>query len=123
MPQVVGGLRRVIVVVVWLFGLEFLSQAKAVLHLMLGVLVERARAVEDLLVLLIVVALGSWFSSDDVVWLAAAILTRLGTFLPIIATIQMVTVVIVATVVVAPVVGAIIAAASWVMSACILVKA
>ena len=31
----------VIVVVVWLFGLEFLSQTEAILHLMLGVLVER----------------------------------------------------------------------------------
>ena len=51
----------VVVVVVWLFGLKLLSQAVAVLHLRLGVLVERARAVEDLLVLLVVVALGARF--------------------------------------------------------------
>ena len=49
---------------------------------MLGVLVERARAIEDLLVLLIVVVLDARFinSGDDVVWPAAAILTRLGSF-------------------------------------------
>ena len=49
---------------------------------MLGVLVERAQAVEDVLVLLIVVALGMRFidSIDDVVWPAAAILTSLGSF-------------------------------------------
>ena len=59
----------VIVVVVRLFGLEFLSQAKAILHLMLGVFVERAQAIEDLLVLLIIVALGARFinGSDNVV--------------------------------------------------------
>ena len=59
----------VVGVVVWFFILELLSQAETVLHLMLGVLVERARAVEDLLVLLIIVALGVRFidSSDDVV--------------------------------------------------------
>ena len=72
----------IIVVVVWLFGLEFLSQAEAILHLMLGVLVERAWAIEDLLVLLIVVTLGARFinGGDDVVWPAVAILTRLGSF-------------------------------------------
>ena len=49
---------------------------------MFGVLMERARAIEDLLVLLIVVALGSRLvnSGDDMVWSAAAILTRLGSF-------------------------------------------
>ena len=50
----------VVVVIVWLFGLEFLSQAETVLHLMLGVLVEGAWAIEDLLVLLIIVTLGTW---------------------------------------------------------------
>ena len=72
----------IIVVVVQLFGLELLSQAEAILHLMLGVLVERARAIEDLLVLLIIVVLGSRLinSGDDMVWSAAAILTRLGAF-------------------------------------------
>ena len=49
---------------------------------MLGILVERAQAVEDLLVLLIVVVLGVRFinGGDDVVWPAAVILTRLGSF-------------------------------------------
>ena len=46
-------------VVVELFVLEFLGQAKALFHLVFGVLVEGARAIEDLLVLLIVVALGA----------------------------------------------------------------
>ena len=48
-----------IVVVVLLFILEFLSQAKVVLHLVLAVLVERTWAFEDLLVLLVVVVLGA----------------------------------------------------------------
>ena len=67
-------------VIVQLFVLELLSQIEAVLHLVLGVLMERARAVEDLLVLLIIVALGMWLidCSNKVVWPAAAILTRLG---------------------------------------------
>ena len=49
---------------------------------MSAVLVERARAVEDLLVLLVVVALGARFinGGDDVVWPAAVILTRLVSF-------------------------------------------
>ena len=44
---------------------------------MLGVHVERARAVEDLLVLLVIVALGTRFinGGDNVVWLAVVILT------------------------------------------------
>ena len=56
-------------VVIQLFVLELFSQAKVVLHLVFGVLVERARAVEDFLVLLIVVALGARFidGSDKVV--------------------------------------------------------
>ena len=59
----------VVAVIVWLFSLELLSQAKAVLHLMLGVLVERAWAIKDLLVLLIIVALGARFINrgDDMV--------------------------------------------------------
>ena len=54
---------------------------------MLGVLVERAWAIEDLLVLLIIVALGARFinGGDNVVRPAAAILTRLGSFWPITA--------------------------------------
>ena len=49
---------------------------------MLGILMERAWAVEDLLVLFIIVTLGMWLidGSDDVVWPAAAILTSLGSF-------------------------------------------
>ena len=72
----------IVVVVVWLFGLELLSQAEAVLHLMLGIFVEGAWALEDLLVLLIIVVLGARFinGSDNVVWPAAMILTRLGSF-------------------------------------------
>ena len=69
-------------VVVQLLVLELLSQAEVVLHLMLGILVERARAVEDLLVLLIIVAVGARFinGGDDVVWPAVVILSRLGSF-------------------------------------------
>ena len=51
----------IVVVVILLFGLELLSQAKAVLHLVLAILMEGARAFEDLLVLLVVVALGTRF--------------------------------------------------------------
>ena len=48
-----------IVVVVEPLVLELLGQAKAVLHLMLCVLVERARTIEDLLILLVIVPLGA----------------------------------------------------------------
>ena len=49
---------------------------------MLAISVERARAFEDLLVLLIIVALGARFinGGDDVVWSVVAIWTRLGSF-------------------------------------------
>ena len=49
---------------------------------MSGILVERARVIEDLLVLSIIVALGARFinGGDDVVWPVAAILTRHGSF-------------------------------------------
>ena len=112
-------------VVVQLFVLELLGQTEAVFHLVFGVLVEGARAVEDLLVLLVVVALGVRLinGSDKVVWLAAAILTRLGSFWPITATAPMMTAVVIAAVAVAPVVGAIVAAMSWAMSVRILVEA
>ena len=78
---------------------------------MLGILVERARAIEDLLVLFIVVALGVRFidDGDDVVWPVAALLARLGSFWPITAAVTMVT--------------AVVVAACWAMSACILVEA
>ena len=102
----------VVGVVVYLFVLELHSQAEAVLHLMSGVLVERTRVIEDLLVLLVVVALGARFinGGDDVVWPVAAILTRLGSFWPITATVMMVTTVIVAAVIVALVIGAVVIA-------------
>ena len=72
----------IIIVVVLLFGLKLLSQAKAVLHLMLAILVEGAWAFKDLLVLLVVVALGLRLvnSGDDMIWSAAVIFTRLGAF-------------------------------------------
>ena len=92
---------------------------------MLVVLVERAWSFEDLLILLVVVELGVRFvnSGDDVVWSAAAILTRFGPFWPIMATVPMVTAVVVAAVAMASVVGALVAAVSWAMSARILVEA
>ena len=48
--------------------LELLSQANAVLHLVFGVLMKRARAIEDLLVLFVIVALGARLTDggDDV---------------------------------------------------------
>ena len=46
-------------VVIELFVQELLGQAEAVFHLMFGVLVEGARAIEDLPVLLVIVALGA----------------------------------------------------------------
>ena len=48
----------IVVVIVLLFGLELLSQAKAVLHLVLAILVEGAWAFEDFLILFIVVTFG-----------------------------------------------------------------
>ena len=55
--------------IVLLFGLELLSQAKAILHLMLVVLVERAWVLEDFLVLLVIVTFGARFvnGGDNVV--------------------------------------------------------
>ena len=104
----------VVGVVIQLFVLELLSQAKAVLHLVLAVLVERARALEDLLVLLVIVALGARFinGGNDVVWSAAAILTSSGPFWPITTTVLMVAAVVVAAVTVASFVGPVIAMVS-----------
>ena len=92
---------------------------------MLGILVERARAVEDLLVLLIIVALGARFidGSNDVVWPATTILTGLGPFWPITAAVPVKTTVVVAAVIVASVVGAVVIAARWAMSARIFIEA
>jgi len=55
-------------VVVQLLVLELFSQAEAVLHLVPSILVERARAIEDLLVLLIIVALGTRLTDGEMMW-------------------------------------------------------
>ena len=91
---------------------------------MFGVLVKRAWAIKDLLVLLVVVALGARLihGGDDVVGPATTILARLGSFCSITAAVMMVIAVIEAAVVVASVVGAVIVAARWAMSAHILVE-
>ena len=96
-----------VVIVVVLFGLELLSQAKVVLHLVLAVLVEGARAFKNFLVLLIIVTFGVRFvnGGDDVVWSAAMILTSFGSFRPITATVLMVAAVIVAAITVASFIG------------------
>ena len=59
----------VVGVIVRLFVRELLSQAEAVVHLMLGILVERAWAVKDLLVLFVIVVLSARLtdSGNDVV--------------------------------------------------------
>jgi len=108
----------IIIVVVLLFSLELLSQAKAVLHLVLAVLVEGARAFEDYLVLLIIVTFGARFvnGGNDVVWSAAAIRTSVRPFQLIAATVLMVAVVIVAAVTMASFVGAIVTAVNWAVS-------
>ena len=113
-PRWLAASGSVVVVVVQLFSLELLSQAKAVLHLVLAILVERTWAFEDLLVLLIIVALGMRFvnGSDDVVWSAVAILTSPRPFRPITATVLMVAAVVVAAVTGASVVEALVAAVS-----------
>ena len=74
---------------------------------MLDVLVKRAWAVKDFLVLLIVVAHSARLidGGDDVVWPMAAILARPGSFCSIMATIAMVVAVVGAAVAVASVVG------------------
>ena len=90
---------------------------------MLGVLVERALAIKDLLVLLIVVALGVRIidGSNKVVCPAAAILTRLGSFWPITAVVPVETVVVIAAVVVASIIGAVVVAVRWAICARIFV--
>ena len=85
----------------------------------------RQSFIKDLLVLLIIVALGVRFivGSNDVVWPVVAILARLRSFWPITTAITMVTAVVVAAVVVESVVGAVVLAACWAMSARILIEA
>ena len=60
------------------FLLELLSQTEAVFHLVFGVLVQGARTIEDLLVLLIVVTFCVRLIDvgNKVIWSAAVILTR-----------------------------------------------
>ena len=110
-------------IVIQFLVLELLGQAKAVLHPMLCVLVERARTVEDLLILFIIVPLGVRLinSSNEVVWPAAMILTELEPFWPITAVIPVETAVVVAAVVVASVIGAVIVAVKQAICACIFI--
>jgi len=61
--------------------------------------------------------------SDDVVWLAAAILARLGPFLPISTAVIRITMVIEMAVAVASVGGAVVIPVCWSLGACILVEA
>ena len=72
----------IVVVIVLLFGLELLSQAKAVLHLVFAILVEGAWAFMDFLVLLVIVTFGVRFvnGGDDVVWSTVVILTSFRPF-------------------------------------------
>ena len=58
----------IVVVVVWHFSLELLSQAEAVLHLMLGILVETAWAIEDLLVCSSYLCLARGSSTAAMMW-------------------------------------------------------
>ena len=92
---------------------------------MFGVLVKRARAVEVLLVLLVVVALGARLidGGDNVVWLVAMILARLGSFCSIMAAVTMVTAAVEVAVVVESVVGAVVVAVRRAMGGHILVEA
>ena len=91
---------------------------------MFGVLVEGTRAIEDLLVLLVVVALGAWLIdvTDKVVWSTAVILTWLGSFWPITVDVPVETSFIIAAVVVAPVVRAVVVAMRWAIGARIFVE-
>jgi hypothetical protein len=72
----------IIVAVILLLVLEFLGEAVAVLHLVLGIFVERTGSIQDLLVLLVVAPLGVGFTDrgDVVVWSAS---TKLGRFGPL----------------------------------------
>ena len=92
---------------------------------MFGILVKRAWAIEDLLVLFIVVVLGARLTDggDYVVWAAAVILARPRSSYTITATVAMVAAIVGAAVIVASVVGAVVVAARWAMSARILVEA
>jgi len=111
-------------VVVELFVLELLGETKAVFHLMFGILVEGAGAIEDLLVLLVIVALGTQLidGSDKVVWPAVAILTRLGSFWPITTDVLMETSFVIAAVIVASFVRAVIVAVRLAICARIFVE-
>ena len=85
---------------------------------MLDVLVERARAIEDLLVLLIVVALCAWLIDvgNKVIWSAAAILTRFESVWLITSAVPVETTVIIAAIIVLSVVVAVVVAANVMLS-------
>ena len=106
------------IVVVVLFLLELLSQTKAIFHLVFGVLVQGARSIEDLLVLLIVVTLCARLIDigNKVIWSAAAILTRFESIWPITSAVPVETLVVVAAIVVLSVVIAVIVAANVMLS-------
>ena len=92
---------------------------------MFGVLVKRARAVEDLLVLFVVVALGARLTNggDDVFWPTAAILARHVSSCPITVAIVVVAVVIGAAVAVTSVVRAIVITVRQALGAYVLAEA
>ena len=93
--------------------------------LCLAFFVKRARAIEDLLVLLVIVTLGTRLTNDgeDVFWPAAAILAWPLSSYSITAAIAMIDAVVGAEVVVTSVIKAIIVSVGWSLSACILVEA
>ena len=105
--------------------LELPGKTNAVLHLVFGVLVKRARAVKYLLVLLVVVTLGARLTSggEDVFWPAAVILARPVSSCSITAAIAMIAAVVGAAVIVTSVIGAIVILVRWSLSAHILVEA
>ena len=85
---------------------------------MFGVLVQGARSIKDLLVLLIVVTLCAWLIDvgDKVIWSAAAILTRFESIWSITSAVPVETTVVVAAIVVLSVVVAVVVAANVVLS-------
>ena len=92
---------------------------------MFGVLVKRAWAVEDLLVLFVVVTLGVRLTNggDDVFWPVTAILARPVSSCSITAAIAMIAAIVGTTVIMMSVIEAIIVSVRWSLSACILVEA
>ena len=106
------------IVIVVLFLLEFLSQTKAIFHLVFGVLVQGARTVQNLFVLLVVVTLCARLIDvgNKVIWSAAAILTRFESVWPITSVVLVETTVVVAAIIVLSVVVAVVVAVNIVLS-------